>query len=407
MGTFTQSQNMFEPNLDAFGRLRVSSPISQFDYQNQYNKGTLLWSEAVAGTGASVHNPNNSTVSLNAGGTASGAKIYRQTIQYARYNPGKSLVPIVTFAMGTAYDNVRMRAGYFDDKNGVYLQRSGSTVSLVLRTYGTGSVTETVVAQGAWSGDNMDGRGNSGITADWTKTQIVFFDIQWLGVGTVTCYIEINRQAYVLHQFQNANIRTTTYMTTANLPIRYEVENTGTASGSATMLQICATVLTEQGSIDDGGFYTHACGNGITGVAVTTRRSVLTIRPKLLLGGLTNRAKIQILDFDIVALTNSSYFEIVYNGTLGGTPSWTDVGTNSAIEFDVAGTTVTGGEVVHAGYVVAGSGVTRGQVSQVVSSQYPIGLDINGANPTTFSLVCTSFTGTSTINSAVSWREYY
>jgi hypothetical protein len=407
MGTFTQSQNMFEPNLDAFGRLRVSSPISQFDYQNQYNKGSLLWSEAVAGTGASVHNPNNSTISLNAGGTASGAKIYRQTVQYARYNPGKSLVPIVTFAMGTAYDNVRMRAGYFDDKNGVYLQRLGSKVSLVLRTFGTGSVTETVVAQGAWNGDNMDGRGNSGLTADWTKTQILFWDIQWLGVGTVTCYIEINRQAYVLHHFQNANLRTTTYMTTANLPIRYEVENTGTASGSATMLQICATVLTEQGSIDDGGFYTHACGNGVTGIGVTTRRNVLTIRPKLLLGGLTNRAKIQILDFDIVALSNSSYFEIVYNGTLGGSPSWTDVGTNSAIEYDVAGTTVTGGEVVHSGYVLSGSGSTRGQNSQIVSSQYPIGLDINGANPTTFSLVCTSFTGTSTVNSAVSWREYY
>ena len=407
MGNFLHAENEFIPNTDAFGRLRVSSPISQFDYQNQYNKGSLLFSESVSGTGASVHNPNNATVSLNTGGTASGAKIYRQTIQYARYNPGKSLLPVMTFAMGTAYDNVRMRAGYFDDKNGVYLQRSGSTVSLVLRTYGTGSVTETVVTQGVWSGDNMDGKGNSGLTADWTKTQIIFFDIQWLGVGTVTCYIEINREAYVLHEFQNANLRNTTYMTTANLPIRYEVENTGVASGSATMLQICSTVLTEQGALDDGGYYTHAASTGITSTAITTRRSVLTIRPKLLLGGITNRSKIQVLDFDLVASTNSAYFEVVYNGTLGGSPSWTDVGTNSAIEYDTAGTTVTGGEVVHSGFIISGTGATRGQASQIVMSQYPIGLNIDGTVATTFSLVCTSFTGTSNVNAAVSWREYY
>lgn len=59
---------------DSFGRLRVSSPIAQFEYQNQYNKGPLLWSETVSSTGTVAHQANSATVLLSTGGTASGAK---------------------------------------------------------------------------------------------------------------------------------------------------------------------------------------------------------------------------------------------------------------------------------------------------------------------------------------------
>jgi len=43
-------------------------------------------------------------------------------------------------------------------------------------------------------------------------------------------------------------------------------------------------------------------------------------------------------------------FQLVKNTTLGGTPSYTDISTNtSVIEYDTAGTTVTGGQAVDFG----------------------------------------------------------
>jgi hypothetical protein len=40
---------------------------------------------------------------------------------------------------------------------------------------------------------------------------------------------------------------TSTYMTTATLPCRYEIENLDTTSTDSTLKQICSTVLSEGG----------------------------------------------------------------------------------------------------------------------------------------------------------------
>lgn len=399
----TQARN----TQDAFARLRVSSPISQFDYQNQYNVGPFIWSDSLSGTGSVTHQPNSSTVLMSTGGTASGAKAYRQTRKYMRYNPGKSLLPIVTFNFQSAQNNVRKRVGYFDANNGIFLQQTHDVVSVVLRSRSSGSVVETVVPQNQWNCDKMDGKGKSGITVDWTKCQILFADIQWLGVGTIRIGLEIDGTPYCVHTFDNANLTSTTYMTTANLPIRYEVENLGTTSSAGTLLQICSTVITEQGTNDDGGYYTHSANSGITAINVTTRRNVLAIRPKLLLNSITNRAKISISDIELMVGGNNVLWELVYNPTLGGSPSYTSVSDNSPVEFDIAGTTITGGEVIKSGYVPTGTGILKTSFSDEVTNQFPLALDIDGANPTLISLVCTSVTGTATVSAAMTFKEFY
>jgi hypothetical protein len=93
----------------------------------------------------------------------------------------------------------------------------------------------------------MDGTGPSGITLDPTKTQIFWCDIEWLGVGSVRTGFVINGVFYICHVFNHANQETAVYMTTASLNCRYEIENTGTTSGTPTMKQICSTVISEGG----------------------------------------------------------------------------------------------------------------------------------------------------------------
>jgi hypothetical protein len=394
-------------NTDAFNRLRVSSPVSQFEYANQYNKGPLIWAEKATGTGGATHSPNPSTVLLTTGSGNNGAGIIRQTISYFRYQPGKSLLSLAKFCFHDQTPNVVKRVGYFDAQNGVFLAQNGESHSINLRSTSTGSTVDNSIAQENWNLDRIDGKGQSGKVIDWTKSQILITDIQWLGVGSVRVGFEIGGVPYYCHEFEHANVTVSTYMSTGNLPIRYEIHNIAGVAGTSTIEQICSTVVTEQGSLDDQGYYEHSVNNGIIPISVTTRRSVLAIRPKVAFGGKINRSMVKHETFEIVTGGNNVLWELIYNPVLGGTPVWNSAGDNSVMEFDIAGTTITGGEVVSSGYALTGSGVARGQTKSETQSRYPIGLDIDGANPRVMALVCTSFTGTATVNASIGFKEYY
>jgi hypothetical protein len=394
-------------NTDAFGRLRTSSPIAQFEYQNEYNKGPLIWAEKVSGTGSATHVPSTSSVSMTTGGGTDGASVIRQTRQYFRYTSGKSLKIIMTFDCGQCLENVAMKAGYFDGENGIFFMRRSGRNYLVLRSKSSGAVVDTEIPQESWNKDRMDGAGPSGIRLDFERAQIFLADIQWLGVGSVRCGFEYDGLAYYAHEFEHTNEIDNVYMATANLPIRYEIVNLAEATASSSFEQICSTVITEQGSIDDQGYYEHSVNSGITPINVTTRRSVLAIRPKATFGAKINRGLIKHEAFEVVTGGNNVLWELVYNPTLGGTPVWTSAGDNSLVEYDIAGTTVTGGEIVSSGYSLAGTGSTRGKASAETHSKYPMALDVDGGTPPIMALVCTSFTGTATVNASLGFKEYY
>ena len=224
---------------DAFGRVRVSDPATLFDSQHQYTSQPLYWGEQATGTGAATHLPNEASVRLSTGGTASGAKMYRRTKAYFRYQPGKSQFIAMTFVLGAATNNLRRRVGYYDSHNGIFVEQTGSGASVVRRTYTSGSAVDNVVAQDSWSIDRFDGTGPSGVTLDWTKTQILVIDLQWLGVGRVRVGFYVNGVLYYAHEFLNANNLSLVYMTSANLPLGYEIENTGITAGTNTMDCIC------------------------------------------------------------------------------------------------------------------------------------------------------------------------
>jgi hypothetical protein len=60
--------------------------------------------------------------------------------------------------------------------------------------------SETVVPQTNWNIDKLDGTGISGITLDISKAQILWMDIEWLGLGTVRIGFVINGNLFtVIH----------------------------------------------------------------------------------------------------------------------------------------------------------------------------------------------------------------
>lgn len=394
--------------IDAFARLRVSNPVTLFDSTHQYNASPLFW-EATVTNGSVTHSANSSAVTLSTGGTASGNKAYWQTRSYFRYQPGKSLLLVFTLVPGTAVSNLRRRWGYFDASNGLFFEQTSGGLSVVRRTNTSGTPTDNAVAQASWNVDPLDGTGPSGFNLDVTKANIFWVDIEWLGVGRVRMgvFSELG-MPIIAHEFRNANSLTVPYMTTANLPLRFEIENTGTTSGTNTMLQICSSVISEGGIELDRG-RPGGAGNGVTSISVTTRRAVLSIRPKDTFNSIVNRGLIIPEDFNVYAKTNDSLIEIVYDGTLGGSPSWTSAGTNSIVEYDVAGTTVTGGEVIHVITAVTGQNALVTHSGDALASKLPMVLNAAGTagSGKVLSIVATSFSGTSGITASMNWREIY
>ncbi len=367
----------FGAALDAFGRARFSQPYTLFDSQNRYAKNDDF-TEYTANGGNVGYDSNTSTVSLNVTTTAN-SEVVRQTKRSFSYQPGKSLLVLNTFVMPTVTSNIRIRIGYFNDQNGVFLQRDGTTLSIVRRTYVTGSAVDTVVNQADWNGDKLNGTGDSGFTVDVTKSQIFWQDFEWLGVGAVRCGFVINGQVIICHTFNNANNLDSVYMTTAILPVRYEIKNTG--STAATLKQICSTVISE------GGYEKKVALNVARMTAVNA--SIGTSFVPLVSIRLTSAASspfavtrpgaVVIPDGYSVLPTSASpiIFEIVLvkNPTLTGTPSWT-ASDSANVQFDLAATGYTGGTIIQQQFILAST-----QSSGVISggSDYNWDLQI-GAN---------------------------
>ena len=234
-------------SLDAFGRLRASTPLTLFDSSHRY-RDNGLWNTDTATGGTTAFNANEGLVELSVT-TTSGSRVYRETSKVFSYQPGKGLLVMSTFVMSPAKTGLRQRIGYFGTQNGLYIELDGSTLSFVERSLVTGSVTETRVNQANWNIDKLAGTGPSGLTLDITKAQILWMDIEWLGLGTVRMGFVIDGKFIHCHSFNHANLITSTYITTASLPLPYEIENTGTTSTASTLKQVCSTVISEGGIV--------------------------------------------------------------------------------------------------------------------------------------------------------------
>lgn len=386
-------------NVDAFGRVRSSSPYTLFDSQNRYAKNDL-WSESTATGGTVTYDANASTVLLNVT-TSSGSEVVRQTYRSFSYQPGKGLLNLNTFVMDSAKTGLRTRVGYFNTQNGVFLERADSTVSFVRRTYVTGSVVDNTVTQANWNGDKLDGTGDSGYTLDLTKAQIMWMDFEWLGVGTVRCGFVIDGTFVVCHTFNNANNLSSVYMTTAILPVRYEITNTGATASSSTFKQICSSVISEGGyekkvALDVARMTTANSSIGSAFVPLVSIR---------LASGRTGAVVVPDGYSVLPTASSSTTFEVVLvkNPTLTGA-SWTST-SSSNVEADLSATSYTGGTIVQQQFVLSStlsSGITSGGGDYNWDLQ--LGASLTGTSDI-YTLAVRALSGTQTAIGALSFWD--
>lgn len=399
--------------------MRVSNVATLGDYQLQYDTHPLYWYESItntSGSAATTHNANQSSVSLTAGAED---VVIRQTRQYHRYQPGKSQLILCTFKLAPLVAGVTQRIGYFDGQNGIFLEADGTTVNLVKRTYTSGTAVDTQYEQAEWNRDPLDGSGPSGINLDWTKPLILVMDMEWLGVGRVRIGFVIDGAIYYTHDINRrlggeADIANLVYISTANLPIRYEIRVAAAIVGTHSLTQICSQVSSEGGFVEENGLQFSAHTSG-TANSVTTREPVLSIRPAATFNSLVNRGAIIPQMVNVVALSKVALVEVVYGGTLTGASFGAVDATYSITEKDTSATAISGGITVASFFVPAaaqGSSSAPGSVSTSLIGRVPLALDIAGSHPTTpFSDVLTVVVTTgqspdaTSIYGSLTWRE--
>ena len=388
-------------NTDAFGRLRVSQPYTLFDSQNRYAADNQFDTSTVTG-GSTTYLPNESSVRMDVT-TASGAEVVRQTFRSFPYQPGKGLLVLATFVMNEAKTNLRQRVGYFGTQNGLYFELNNTTKAFVMRTYVGGSVDNTTrrVEQSAWNGDKLDGTGVSGLTLDLTKPQILWMDFEWLGVGNVRVGFIINGQYIVCHTYQTANVYgTSVYMTTAILPIRYEITNTAATADASFLKQICSSVMSEGGlepaSIDHVAIRPTA----LTSVGTTLLPLVSIRLASTALGAIVLPSAVKVIP------TSADNFEIqlVKNATLTSA-SYSAVPSDANVQFDIAATAMTGGTIVQIDYAASSNqGTTALNPLSAFNWDYQLGTSLAGTSDV-YTVGVRVFTGTGDIIGSLTFLD--
>jgi len=340
-------------NLDAFSRLRTSFPYTVFDSKQLIDKQPLYWDDQqTAGAGTvSTYLANFAATRLDVTGNVAGTRV-RQTFRRFNYQPGKSqlilLTGILTAEGGAGVTGVTSRIGYFDDNNGVFFQRAGSVLGVGVRTFTSGAPVNTIVAQTAWNLDRLDGTGPSKLTLDPTKTQIFIVDFQWLGVGRVRFGFDIGGVIIYCHQVFNANVLVVPFMTSPDLPLRYELSSTGTgAAVTASLLHICSSVQSE-GCQEDTG-YALGTDRGATILTSGNDSNIYALLAIEYKAAAANKfATIAKLQYSVMSSTANATFRmgLLLNPTIATPPALAFVSVpNSALEAAVpaAGNLITAG----------------------------------------------------------------
>lgn len=392
---------------DAFGRLRVSNPYTLFDTQARYFDHNQF-ANSISGTGNVVYVAAQSSYQLNVGSTL-GDSVIRETTKPFPYQPGKSQLTLNTFCFNTPETGLRQRVGLFDANDGVYFENDGDYNYFVIRSGSTG--VEERVRQDDWNVDQLNGTGPttnpSGITLYPDRTQIMFADVEWLGVGSVRVGFVINGAYIICHQFNHANQpgNTKVYMTTATLPIRYEITNTGNTSGTSMMTQICSSVISEGGFQLSGSgnprAASHPIGTPVRLPNDTSFLPVISIRLKS-----TNLNAVVIpINYSLVPVAGSFFQYRVYKRAVTSGGTWVSSATDSSVEYNLAPTALVSGSIAEQTFLNSTNQSTGAPVQQEFSFEYQ--LERDPFTGTAYEYVITmATTGTNQdVYASVEWQE--
>ena len=388
-----------ESSFDAVRRLRVSNPTTLFDSKQLHDADPRIWDDSeVSGSGTtSTHSTDEAATTMGVAGSTAGKRV-RQTFMRFNYHPGKSQLILMTGVLDLSGGGtgITRAIGIFDDDNGIFFKDTEGTIQVVMRSSVSGSPVDTAVSQSSWTLDPMDGTDASSVNLDFSTAQIFIIDFEWLGTGRVRLGCVIDGTPVYCHEFNNANSLSSVYMSTPNLPLRYEIANGGTGVAS-TLLHICATVLSEGGAQEIGKLRCESTqGTSVNCAVDGTLYAILGMRQK------STHLDAVVREKNISVLSTDKPFEwvLIFNPTIAGTFTYSDL-SDSVVQtaIGVTANTVTGGVPIDAGY-----GAEKASQAGDLNAAIWLGSAIDGTRDELV-LCARPLLGGSNIYGAIAWRE--
>jgi len=299
--------------------------------------------EKITRTATSAHIPGESSVLLSVPNP--GDEIIRQTHEWFDYQPLNNQEIAATAIFGDHEASIEKEFGYTNGSDGVVLRQKDGEYWIVLYSSVGGAVpAEQKIPQREWNIDRFqvadkDKHYNpSGKKIDFSKFNIVHFDIIWLGGDRSRVAIKYDGIIYDAHEFLNAGKYDRVFMRTGSLPVRYRIKNNGNPAGGS-MKQVCYTVRSEGGETKFGlphvAFIANQSVPQATILAngrpdVTSFRPVLIVKPRALFYGLPNHSKARMIAFELQVKGNTpAFWALIHDFTLLANPTFTRIADES------------------------------------------------------------------------------
>lgn len=313
---------------------------------------------------------------------------------------------MMSFCLGEGKPGLAQRVGFFDSRNGIYFANIDGINYIVKRSFVTGSVVEELVPQTEWNINPLNGNDPNGVIFDYTKVHVLTIDIQWLGVGQVRVGFMQKGNMIFVHAFEHANLLQSAYMTTAILPVRYEIENLTNTISASNMKQICATVISEGGYINSGPV--RFVDNGTAGRAMQTARTFYPF-VSIRINPARPNSIVILRQLSMLILSNQNVlFKILLNSSLAinGIPvidaDWTTYSDQSVqyIKHPV-GHSFVGGEEIAGGWLSTDSG--SAQLDDQNLFAFQLGKFIDGRTDT-ITIVAAPTSNNVTASALIGWN---
>jgi hypothetical protein len=202
---------------------------------------------------------------------------------------------------------------------------------------------------------------------------------------------------------------TSTYITTASLPLRYEIENTGATLVSSTLKQVCSTIISE------GGYELRGAQQAI-GTPITTPYDLTTAGTYYPIVSIRLKTSPDRLDaiailtaLSILGFTNNAVYNwrVVANGTTTG-GAWTSASADSAVEYNITGTSFTqgSGRVLASGFTL-GANQGAAPVDILKEALFSFQLERNSftATPYELTLIVAASSNGADVYASMDWEE--
>lgn len=364
------------PNIDAFGRLRTAAVQNLIDVKHVYDKNPLQVNEITAGTATSIFSQEFARVRMST--SANNDLVIRQTKTHPIYQPGKSQLFEASFSNFELETNVIKRVGGFDSFtgspynsgfDGFFLESNGVTNEISFQIWRSGT-TVFSAATTVWDSNEFDPT-----NLNWSNTQLIMVDYQWLGVGRMRFGLNLSGLTIYFTEHNCANNEPNVYMSSPNQPIRYEIRQVGTGSGYLDM--ICSQVSTE-GALN-GLYSTVSVINDTTATLSTsgTKYPFIGYRLKQNYHAVTS----QFSELSVLNTSNDNYvLTVEFNPTLSVTPTWVDI-PNSPFQYSIYNGSVTT-TITSPGHIMSSligqAGTSALTTLKIDDNQIRVGINING-----------------------------